>query len=110
MEHADLSDYVRFDEREPQRHAVFETDRLFSQVVCIGRNQAHGPVADPGADAMVTVLAGQTVVQAGKKRKRLRQWGTALIPAGSELTVINASEEPLVILLVTAPPPPPAAD
>lgn len=109
MEHANLGDYVLFDDREPQRHAVFETDRLFSQVVCIGRNQAHGPVADPEADAMVTVLAGEAVVQAGKKRKRLRQLGAALIPAGSEATFTNASEDPLVILLVTAPPPPPAA-
>lgn len=108
MEHADLSDYVLFDEREPQRHVVFESTRLFSQVLCLGRNQSHGPVGDPEADAMATVLAGEAVVQGGRKRKRLRQWGTALIPAGSELTVTNASEEPLVILLVTAPPPPPA--
>lgn len=109
MEHADLTDYVLFDEGEPQRHVVFESARLFTQVLCIGRNQAHGPVADPGADAVVTILAGEAAVQAGRKRKRLRQWGSALIPAGSEATFTNASEDPLVILLVTAPPPAPAA-
>lgn len=108
MEHADLTDYVRFDETDPARHEVFESERLFSQVLCIGRNQTYGPVADADADAMATVLAGEAAFQVGKNRKRLQQWGAVLVPAASELTVKNASEDPLVVLLVAAPPPAPS--
>ncbi len=35
----------------------------------------------------------------------MRQWESALVPAGEELTLRNASEEPSVVLLVLAPPP-----
>lgn len=107
MDHADLTDYVRFDEEEPTRHEVFESRHLFSQMLCIGRNQTYGPVADPGADAMATVLAGEAAFQVGKKRKRLPQWGAVMVPAGTELTVTNASQDPLVVLLVAGPPPAP---
>jgi glyoxylate utilization-related uncharacterized protein len=55
------------------------------------------------------VVAGRVAVQVDRGRKRLSQWGTVLIPAGSELTIRNASEEPAVIVLVAAPPPTPRA-
>jgi len=55
------------------------------------------------------VVAGRVAIQVDKGRKRLDQWGTALIPAGSELTIRNASEEPAVIVLIAAPPPTPRA-
>ena len=41
------------------------------------------------------------------KRKRLEQWGTVLVSAGAEVSVTNASVEPLVVFLMTAPPPAP---
>lgn len=109
MEHAKLTDHVHFSAEEPQRSTVFESEHLWSQVVCLDRNQAYGPVTDPEADAIVTVLAGEGAFQVGKKRKRLPQWGALLVPAGSALNVTNASGDPLVLLLVTAPPPTPRA-
>jgi hypothetical protein len=39
-------------------------------------------------------------------RKRLEQWEVALVPAGSDLFVSNATGDPAVILLIAAPPPP----
>jgi hypothetical protein len=42
-----------------------------------------------------------------RSRKRMKQWGSVVVPAESELVVTNASPEPLVILMVTAPPPVP---
>lgn len=107
MEHADLTEYVRFDPEGPSRHTVFESSRLWSQVVCLDRNQTYGPVTDPDSDGMLTILAGEGVFMVDRRRKRLRQWGTAMVPARSELTVTNASADPLVLLLVTAPPPVP---
>lgn len=101
----DLARLVEFSEAAPARHPVFESERLWSQLVCLERNQSIGPIADARADAMLTVIAGEAVVIAGGKRRRMKQWGAALVPAGDQLSVSNASAEPLVILLVTAPPP-----
>lgn len=109
MNHADLTEYVHFDPEGPSRHAVFESEHLWSQVICVGRNQTYGPVTDPDSDGMLTILAGEAVFMVDRKRKRLRQWGAMLVPARSELTVTNASADPLVLLLVTAPPPVPRA-
>jgi glyoxylate utilization-related uncharacterized protein len=54
----------------------------------------------------VLVVTGRVVVQVNRGRKRLEQWETTLVPAGSELTVTNATEDPAVVLLVASPPPP----
>lgn len=105
MEHANLTDHVHFDDEAAARSPIFESDRLFSQLLCLSRNQSFGPVGDPGADAMLTVLAGEAAFQVAKRRTRLRQWGSVLVPAGDDVTVKNASPEPLVVLMVTAPPP-----
>jgi hypothetical protein len=35
----------------------------------------------------------------------MKQWASATVPAGDELTIRNASPEPSVVLLVLAPPP-----
>jgi mannose-6-phosphate isomerase-like protein (cupin superfamily) len=89
---------------------VFETENLWSQVLCFERNQQLGPVMDPEADAMFTIVAGEAVFLVDGDRKRLKQWGSVMVPAGSEVTVSNASVEPLVVLLVASPPPAPHSD
>lgn len=108
MDTADLKDLVEFSTEEAVRRTVFESGRLWSQLLCLERNQSYGPAADPGADALLTIVAGEAVVLAGGKRKRLQQWGVAMVPAGAELVVTNASADPLVVLMVTAPPPAPS--
>lgn len=105
MEQVSLTDLVRFSEEEAIRHNVIESERLWSQLLCLGRNQSYGPVSDPEADCLLVVLAGEAVFQVDRRRKRLKQWGTTLVPAGGELSVANASADPVVIMLVTAPPP-----
>jgi oxalate decarboxylase/phosphoglucose isomerase-like protein (cupin superfamily) len=104
---ADLRDFVEFSEGDVLRKTVFESERLWSQVVTLDRNQHYGPVSDPAADAMLTILAGEAVFMVNRSRKRMKQWGSVVVPTGSELVVTNASPEPLVILMVTAPPPAP---
>jgi mannose-6-phosphate isomerase-like protein (cupin superfamily) len=102
---ADLRDFVEFEEDGVVRREVFESERLSAQVISVDVNRSYGPAGDPDADAMLTILAGEAVFQAGRQRKRMRQWGSVLIAAGREIVVTNASGEPLVLLLVTAPPP-----
>jgi quercetin dioxygenase-like cupin family protein len=105
MKSKNLRDVVRFSSKAPVRSTLYETERLWSELVCMERNQQIGPLGDPGSDAVCTVVAGEVVVQLGRARKRLPQWGTVLVPAGTELHVTNATEEPAVVLLVAAPPP-----
>jgi quercetin dioxygenase-like cupin family protein len=107
VDSADLRDFVEFSEEGPVRRTVFESERLFTQVVCLDVNATYGPVSDPAADGVVTVVAGEGAFQVGRSRKRLGQWGSVLVPAGAEMHVANASPEPLVLLVVTAPPPVP---
>jgi quercetin dioxygenase-like cupin family protein len=105
MEAKDLRDLVGFSEDEPLHRRLFETDRLWSELLCLDRNQQHGPVSDPGTDAVLTVVAGEVVVQVERRRKRVGQWSSVLAPAGSPVTVTNASMDPAVVLIVAAPPP-----
>jgi hypothetical protein len=93
----DLRDLVRFDEDGPRHEPLYETEHLWSELVCLERNQALGTISDPDSDALV---------QVDRRRRRLDQWETALVPAGAELTVTNATGDPAVVLVVAAPPPP----
>lgn len=109
MENRTLTRFVHFSPDGVRRETVFETDHLWTQILCFERNQSLGPVMDPDADAMFTVVAGEAVFVVDADRKRLKQWGAVLVPAGAEVTVSNASVEPLVVMLVAAPPPVPRA-
>lgn len=108
MDAADLRDFVEFEEGQVLRRTVLEGERIWAQTVCLDRNETYGPVSDRESDAVLTVLAGEAVFLVNKKRKRMKQWGSVLVPGGAELVVRNASTEPLVILMVVAPPPPSA--
>ncbi len=44
----DLRDLVRFDEDGPHHEDLFESEHLWSEVVCLDRNQALGTIADRG--------------------------------------------------------------
>ncbi|HEX2031827.1 MAG TPA: hypothetical protein VHL78_10555 [Actinomycetota bacterium] len=107
MEAADLREFIEFEERAVVRRTVFESERLWTQVLSLDVNARYGPVSDPESDAVLTVVAGEAALQVDKGRKRLKQWGSALVPAGAQLVISNASSDPLVVLLVAAPPPVP---
>jgi glyoxylate utilization-related uncharacterized protein len=105
VDSADLRDLVEFEEGEVVRRTVFESTRLWAQLVCVDRNGSYGPVTDRASDAVLTIVAGEAVFLVDKRRRRMKQWGSVLVPAGSDLVVTNASTEPLVVLMVAAPPP-----
>ena len=109
VENRNLKRFVHFSPDAVTRETVFETDRLWTQVLCFDRNQTIGPMLDPDSDALFTIVAGEGVFLVDGKRKRLEQWGTVLVEANSQVTITNASVDPLVLLLVAAPPPPPSA-
>lgn len=105
MDARNLTDLIRFSGDEPRSETLLETERLWSQVVCLQGSQGIGPLSDAASDGLLVVLAGEVAVQIGKRRSRQQQWAAVIVPAGEELTVRNASSEPGVILVVTAPPP-----
>ena len=105
METRDLRDIVAFSEEGPTHHELFETPRLWSELLCLERAQRHGPVSDPSSDAVFAVVAGEVVIQVDRSRKRIGQWSSALAPAGTLVTVTNSSVDPAVVLIVAAPPP-----
>jgi glyoxylate utilization-related uncharacterized protein len=105
METRKLTDLVSFDEQAPVTESLFETSKLWSEVICLGRAQETGNMTDPDSDALIVVAAGKVQIFVDRSRKKLDQWDTALVPAGSETMLRNASTEPAVVLVVTAPPP-----
>ena len=107
MESKDVRDLVRFDEDGPRHEELWVSDELWSEIVCFQGAQGIGPISDRDSDAICTVLAGEVAVQVDRGRARLAQWGSALVPKGSDLTIRNASSEPSVVLIVAAPPPKP---
>ncbi len=110
MKALDIRDLVHFSEDEPRRGTLVQGERLWSEVVCLQAAQGIGPLRDDGSDGLLVVLAGSVAAQVGKGRARMKQWHTVEVPAGLDLTVRNASEEPAVLLLVVAPPPEPRSD
>jgi mannose-6-phosphate isomerase-like protein (cupin superfamily) len=105
VDQRNLKQFVHFSRDGVRRETVFETGRVWTQILCFERNQSIGPLTDPESDGVFLIVAGEAVFMVDGKRKRLEQWGTVLVPAGAEVTVTNASVEPLVLFLLTAPPP-----
>jgi quercetin dioxygenase-like cupin family protein len=107
MKPRDIRDLVHFSEEEPHHETLFESEHLWSEVICLAGSQGLGPMTDAASDAVLAVLSGEVATQVDKTRSRLKQWDSLLVPAGSELTLKNASPDPAVVLLVAAPPPTP---
>lgn len=105
MKTRDIRDLVHFSDDEPRRQTLVEGERLWSEIVCLQAAQGVGPIRDDDSDGIVVVLAGEVATQVGKGRARMKQWEAVDVPAGMELTIRNASEEPAVVLVVVAPPP-----
>src|SRR5262245_36758408 len=105
MRTRNLTDLVHFSDDQPRRELLFDSTNVFAQVICLQGNQKLGPLADPVSEGIVTVLAGEVSAQAGRRRSRMKQWETALVPPAQELTLTNASTEPSVVLLILSPPP-----
>jgi len=101
----DIRDLVHFSDDEPRRRTLIEGARLWSEIVCLQQAQGLGPIRDDESDGILVVLAGEVATQVGKGRARMKQWEVVEVPAGLELTIRNASEEPAVVLVVVAPPP-----
>lgn len=107
MKPRDIRDLVHFSADEPRHETLFESEHLWSEVICLQGAQGLGPMSDPASDAILAVISGEVSAQVGRSRDRMKQWDCVLVEAGADLTVRNASPDPAVLLLVAAPPPVP---
>ena len=98
---------MHFSDDAARTATLFDEEHLWSEIVCLQGSQMLGPLADPTSEAIVTVLAGEVSIQIGRGRARMKQWESAHVSGGEELTIRNASAEPSVLLLVLSPPPAP---
>lgn len=105
MKTRNVTDLIHFNDDAPRTEVLHETDRLWSQVICLQGAQGVGPLTDDSAQGFVVVLAGEIAAQVGKGRARMKQWESVTLAAGEALTLRNASSEPAVVLLVLSPPP-----
>jgi mannose-6-phosphate isomerase-like protein (cupin superfamily) len=106
MKPRDIRDLIWFADDAARQETLFESEHLWSQIVCLQGSQGIGPMVDPESDAVMAVLAGEVAAQIGKGRARMGQWESVLVPHGEELNIRNASAEPSVVMLVVSPPPP----
>ena len=105
MKTRNVTDLIYFDDEAARTEVLHETEQLFSQVICLQEAQGIGPMRDATSEGLVVVLSGEVAAQIGRNRARMKQWASATVPAGDELTLRNASPDPSVVLLVLAPPP-----
>ena len=109
MKPRDIRDLVHFSDDDPRHETLFESEHLWSEVICLQGAQGLGPMSDPASDAILLVISGEVSAQVGKSRSRMKQWDAMPVLAGEELTLKNASEDPAVVLVVAAPPPTPTS-
>ena len=105
MKPRDIRDLVHFSDDEPRHETLFESEHLWSEVICLQGAQGLGPMSDPASDAILLVISGEVSTQVGKSRARMKRWDAMLVVAGADLTLKNASPDPAVLLLIAAPPP-----
>ena len=88
-----------------QKVNLFETERMFTDIYCLGPGQEQKRHAHNGADKIYFVLEGTGRFHIGDEKRDLRANEIVLAPADVEHGVRNESQGPLVILVFMAPNP-----
>jgi mannose-6-phosphate isomerase-like protein (cupin superfamily) len=99
---------VRFSSDKMQKHSVFSTDRVTTELYCFEPGQADRPRKYPDTDKIYFILEGTGRFTVGRTTREFRSGTAVLIPENEEHGVINLAEERLVLLVVTAHSPSPA--
>ena len=105
MRTRDLTDLVHFTDDGARTELLAETERLWSQVVCLQGNQGVGPMTDAGGRRPRRRALRRGRGAGGQGPRADAQWHTRSCPPARSSSLRNASDEPAVVLLVLAPPP-----
>jgi mannose-6-phosphate isomerase-like protein (cupin superfamily) len=95
----------RFSGEKMQKVNLFETERMFCDIYCLGPGQEQKVHAHAGADKIYFVLEGTARVSVGGEERDLKADEIVLAPSGVEHGVRNASGEPALVLVFMAPNP-----
>src|SRR4029078_1061091 len=96
MKTRNVTDLIYFDDETARTEVLYETEQLFSQVICLQEAQGSGPVTDAASEGLLVVLSGEVSAQIGRTRARMKQWVSATVPAGDELTPRHPQTHPPV--------------
>jgi quercetin dioxygenase-like cupin family protein len=99
MDIADVTDRRTFDAESYQKHNLFETDRMFSDVYCFEPGQSQTPHTHDDADKVYYVLDGEGTFLVDGEEHSLGEGQAIIATAGEEHGVRNDSDERLRTLV-----------
>lgn len=102
MQIVTVASRIRFADEKMQKIGLFETDRLFFDLYCLGPGQTQKVHTHTGSDKVYYVLSGRATVRVGAEQQELQAGQGVLAPAGEEHGVMNAGQEPLTLLVFMA--------
>lgn len=105
MDIHELAAERRFSAEKMQKVNLFETDRMFTDLYCLGPGQAQRAHAHADADKVYVVVEGTAKILIGQDEADVSAGSAVLAPAGVEHGVRNAGEGSVVLLVFMAPNP-----
>ena len=72
MKTRNVTDLIFFDEEAARTEVLYESEQLFSQVICLQEAQGVGPMQDPGSEGLLVVLSLGGLLAERTRRGALR--------------------------------------
>jgi len=105
MDVRNVADARRFSPDKGVRVPLFESERMFCDVLGLGPGQERPPVAHEESDAVYYVVEGRGDFTAGGVTRALGEKDAVRVPAGQVHAVRNGGTGNLTILVLAAPHP-----
>ena len=105
MKVINVRDVVQFNSEKMKKVSLFDTDKFFCDIYCIGPGQFQKVHSHDGSDKVYYVLEGQGKVTVGAEEKVLSQHEITMAPSGEDHGVVNHTDDKLVMLVFMAPKP-----
>lgn len=105
MKTIEFRSLVKFSSEKMQKHSVFSTKRISSDLYCFEPGQAQRAHKHNEEDKIYFIMEGTGRFTIGRNTREFTAGTAVLVPAGEEHGVINLSEQRLVLLVIIAPPP-----
>src|SRR4029079_13931841 len=79
MKTRNVTDLIYFDDETARTEVLYETEQLFSQVICLHEAPGIVPVSARACGGVLVVLSGEVSAQIGRNRARMKQWVSATV-------------------------------
>lgn len=105
MEFVTLDARRRFRDEKMQKVALFESERLTTDLYCLRPEQEQRVHTHSDQDKVYVVLEGEAMFDIDGERQLLPEGSATIARAGAPHGVSNLSSSNLVLLVIMAPPP-----